>query len=91
MAKKTRKGKHTVAKKRTRYTTYNWVDHDPVIDAVMTAQKQAGLSDKEVEIASGVRAATPKAWRTGKVKRPFHETAAAVLNACGKKFVVVNK
>lgn len=76
-----------MAKKRnsgiTRYTTYLWTDHDPVLDLVDTAMASAKLSVVKVSAKTRVATTTMSNWKTRKTKRPQLSTVAAVLVACG--------
>lgn len=79
MAKSTKRGVLTT------YKSYNFVDKDPIIDAVRTAVSDSGLKYQQIKEKSGVSTATLSGWLKGKTKRPQFCTVAAVARACGKK------
>jgi transcriptional regulator with XRE-family HTH domain len=66
-----------------RYTTYNFVDKDPVIDVLRTAKREAKVNNKELSVKSNVSASTLGNWFGGKTKRPQFATVAAVAVALG--------
>ena len=72
----------------TRYTTYNFTDHDPLIDVIDTAFQDAKRRDKSITISkvsgkSRVAPATMTNWLSRKTKRPQAATLAAVAVALG--------
>lgn len=66
-----------------RYSTYNFVDKDPVIDVLRTMKKDADMTDGEIAVASKVSRGTLKNWFGGKTKRPQFATVAAAAVAMG--------
>jgi hypothetical protein len=65
------------------YTSYNFVDKDPVIDKVRTMVKREGLSYGKISGLSGVSDTTMRGWFEGKTKRPQYATVMAVVHALG--------
>jgi hypothetical protein len=65
------------------YTSYNFVDKDPVIDKMRTMVKREGLSYGKISGLSGVSATTMHNWFEGKTKRPQYATVMAVVHALG--------
>lgn len=66
-----------------KYTTYSFVDKDPVIDVLRTMKRDTQMSDGEISERSNVSASTIKNWFGGKTKRPQFATVAAAANAMG--------
>jgi hypothetical protein len=73
------------------YKTYLFQNKDPVIDEVRTVVADSGLSQADIESESRVRASTMSAWFRGKTRRPQNATIEAVLRACGKQRVIVDR
>jgi DNA-binding phage protein len=73
------------------YTSYNFVDKDPVIDRMRTLVKREGLSYGEISGKSGVASSTMHSWFDGKTKRPQYATVMAVVHALGYRSVFVKK
>lgn len=69
---------------------YRHIDKDPMMDQVMAAVKQSGLSITDIAHASGVTAQTIRRWDYGKTRRPQHMTMEFVLRAVGKTMAVIN-
>lgn len=67
----------------TRYTTYNWVDHDPILDVIDTLQKKSEMSTSEISAKSRVAKSTLIKWKKREVKRPQFQTVAAAAVAMG--------
>lgn len=67
------------------YKSYNFVDKDPVIDAIRTAVSDSGLSYTKISDKSSVSAGTLGNWLNGKTRRPQFCTVWAVARACGKR------
>ena len=65
------------------YATYNFVDKDPVIDAVRTLIADEGVTYKYIETKSGVTTTTLRAWFGGSTRRPQYATIRAVVGALG--------
>ena len=65
-----------------RYTTYPFVDRDPILDFIETIKIRSGLTDRQVAEASKVSRSTLGNWRH-KTKRPQFATVAAAANALG--------
>ena len=72
-----------MAKSFLKYTTYSFVDKDPVIDVLRTMQRDSGMSNSEIAEKSKVSATTIGNWFGGKTKRPQFATVAATAVAMG--------
>lgn len=71
-----------VSRRLGMYLTYNWKNHDPVLDRMRTAWQSSKLSIDELSWMSGVSRTTLRNWFVKvNVRRPYHDTVAAVLNA----------
>jgi transcriptional regulator with XRE-family HTH domain len=73
------------------YTSYNFVDKDPVIDKVRTLVKREGLKYSEISALSGVTTSTMHNWFEGKTRRPQYATVLAVVHALGYRSVFVRR
>ena len=69
------------------YTTYNFVDKDPIIDVIRTAMDDSKVTIAYIANSSGVSDACIRAWLYGKTKRPQHASIRAVLKALGVEIV----
>ena len=69
------------------YKSYNFVDKDPVIDALRTVKSDSGMGNTEIEENGGPKAGTLSNWFNGKVRRPQWCTIAAAAIAMGKRGV----
>lgn len=67
----------------TQYTTYNWKDHDPIIDVLDTARQSAKMNTAEITGKTRVAPTTLNNWWSRKTKRPQLTTCAAVAVALG--------
>lgn len=67
----------------TRYTSYNFVDRDPVFDVLRTMKADSKMTNKAIHEKSNVSTGTLRDWDNGKRKRPMFATAAAVAAAMG--------
>lgn len=67
----------------TKYTTYNWSDHDPIIDVLDTARQSAKMTTAKITEKSRVAPTTMTNWWSRKTKRPQMSTVAAVAVALG--------
>lgn len=67
----------------TKYTTYNWTDHDPIIDVLDAARQSAKMSTADIVGKSRVAPTTMTNWWSRKTKRPQLTTCAAVAVALG--------
>ena len=65
------------------YRNYNFIDKDPIIDALRTVVQDENLSDYAAEQISGVSATTFKNWFRGPTRRPNNATATQVAAAFG--------
>jgi hypothetical protein len=65
------------------YRTYNWIDKDPIIDAVRTVVQDEKLKSSAVHNISGVSATTLESWFSGHVRKPQNATLTAVTSALG--------
>ena len=72
-----------------RYTTYNFIEKDPVIDVLRTMKKDAEMTDTDISVKSKVAVSTLKGWFGGKTKRPRFATVAAAALAMGHDSVPV--
>ena len=78
------------------YSSYQFVDKDPVIDKLRTALKDSGMSYQEVKDGGGPTPGTLTNWFKGPTRRPTFAAANAAARAMGKEFVlqdyhVINK
>src|SRR5271154_1294910 len=73
-----------------RYTTYNFVDKDPIIDVLRTMKNYAKISNREIAERSKVSAGTLGNWFGGKTKRPQFATVAAAASAMGYSKVPID-
>lgn len=66
------------------YRTYNWIDKDPIIDAVRTVVKSdEKLKNNMVHEISGVSTTTLDNWFDGSTRKPQNSTVTAVTSALG--------
>ncbi len=65
------------------YRTYQFRDHDPIIDLVRTSVADSELSKAEINRQSGVSTTSLHNWLSGKTRRPQFCTVAAVLGSTG--------
>jgi DNA-binding phage protein len=73
------------------YSSYNFVDKDPIIDKVRTLVNREGKSYREISEASGVTTSTMYNWFDGKTRRPQYATVMAVVHALGYRSVFVKR
>lgn len=73
------------------YTSYNFVDKDPVIDKMRTMIKREGMKYGELSKISGVSATTMHNWFEGKTKRPQYATVMAVVMSMGYRVSYTKK
>ena len=66
-----------------RYTTYNFTDHDPILDWVDMVKKDSQMSVSEIVAKSRVSGSTIRNWINRNTKRPQFSTVAAVAAAMG--------
>lgn len=71
------------------YKSYNFKDHDPIIDEIRTIYEDSGASYKWVEGNSGVTSQTLTNWFSGRTKKPQAATINAVLRSLGYKLGIV--
>ena len=64
-----------------KYTTYPFVDSDPIMDVLTSVQERQGVSTKDVSKISKVSASTLNNWKNGRTKRPQFATVAAAAGA----------
>ena len=72
------------------YTSYSFIDKDPIIDYVRTVVTDSGKYVGDIAKESGVAEATIRGWLYGDTKRPQAATINAVLMACGHKLIVAD-
>lgn len=73
------------------YSSYNFVDKDPVIHEFEYAQKRLGVNDSQVSKGSGVSTATLRAWKFGKTRKPQNASVEAAYRAMGLRRVAVDR
>jgi hypothetical protein len=76
--------KPPVAKTFT-YTSYNFIDKDPIIDEIRTVYQDSGVNYRWVNEHSGVSVGTLTNWFSGSTRRPQAATINAVLRSLGYK------
>lgn len=72
-----------------RYTTYNFVDKDPIIDVLRTEKQRLVVSDQRLSNDTKVSISTLRNWFVGKTKRPQFATVAAVGAALGMQVLPI--
>jgi hypothetical protein len=72
------------------YSSYNFVDKDPVIYEFEYAQKRLGLNDSQVSKGSGVSTTTLRNWKWGKTRKPQNASIEAAYRAMGLRRVAVD-
>jgi hypothetical protein len=65
------------------YRTYRFIDKDPVIDVLRTAQQDANIKPGKIATASGVSPSTIHGWFYGKTRKPQFATVVAVARSIG--------
>jgi hypothetical protein len=65
------------------YLTYRFIDKDPVIDVLRTAQQDANIKPGKIATASGVSPSTIHGWFYGKTRKPQFATVVAVARSIG--------
>jgi hypothetical protein len=65
------------------YRSYNFIDKDPIVDAVRTIVQDTGLNYNKVSQISGVAGTTLHNWFDGPTKRPNNATVSAVTSSLG--------
>ncbi|MFL5655950.1 MAG: hypothetical protein ACJ8CB_17455 [Ktedonobacteraceae bacterium] len=73
------------------YTSYNFVDKDPVIDRVRTIVKREGATYKSIHSESNVSVSTLRNWFDGNTRRPQYATVMAVVRSLGYRQVFTKK
>ena len=73
----------------TTYTTYNWVDHDPVLDWIDTLKKDDGSDNALISAKTRVSKGTLHNWETRKTKSPKLSTIAAVARHLGADVIPI--
>lgn len=68
---------------------YNLVDKDPMVDMVVAAIKESGLSHSTIARSSGVTTTTLNNWVSGRTMKPQRLTMEFVLRTCGYEMRVV--
>lgn len=74
-----------------KYRSYQFVDKDPVIDALRTAVSEAKVKYSTLSAESGVSATTLHNWFHGNTRRPQFATTAATARALGMKGIMFNR
>lgn len=67
------------------YKTYMFKTKDPVIDELRTMKKDAGMSNTDIHIASGVSVGALSGWFNKGTRRPQNATVEAVGRSMGFK------
>jgi hypothetical protein len=80
---------NTQPKKLFGYRTYNFVDKDPVIDAMRTAIIYKRITHNELSVKSGVSLNTIRNWFYGETRKPQFATIQAVAKAMGYSYKLV--
>ena len=75
-------------RKPTTYTSYNFIDKDPVIDKLRTLIQRDGWTYQQIHEKSGVTVQTMYNWFSGPTKRPQYATVMAVVRALGYRLVI---
>src|SRR5438445_476035 len=89
-AKKKRKVISASSSKVVVYTSYRFMDKDPIIDKVRTVWRDAGSpSYKKCHELSGVSATTPRNWFDGGTMRPTFASLNAFCRALGHELSIV--
>ena len=65
------------------YSSYNFVDKDPVIDLMRSISEHQEIGIPRIAAQSGVSEGTIRNWFYGKTKKPQFATVAAVMSAMG--------
>ncbi len=73
----------------TRYSTYNFIEKDPIIDVLRTRKRDVAMTDAEIATSSKLSSSTLKNWFGGKTKRPQHATVAAAAVAMGMSWLPI--
>lgn len=60
-------------------TGYRWQDRDEIMDFVVAAINESGLTYTQIANMSGVHQSTLRNWCLGKTKRPMRATLDIVL------------
>ena len=71
-----------------RYTSYNFVDKDPIIDRLRTLIARDGWTYPQIHERSGVTVQTLYNWFSGPTRRPQYATVMAVVRALGYRMVI---
>lgn len=74
---------------RTIRKPYEFKDHDPIIDQVMTIIGLAAMTFKKLESLRAISSATLYKWEKRETKRPQFATVMRVVRACGGDVVVI--
>lgn len=78
------------------YKSYNFKEHDPILDQIDRLRELTGLNGKPaaatfVSAQSGVSVGTVNNWRDRKVRRPQFASVKAVVRGLGADVVIVYK
>lgn len=73
------------------YRSYNFIDKDPIIDAIRTRFSEQHAAYSDVSELSGVSNTTIRNWFHGKTRRPQFATTAAVLKSLGVRNIRFGK
>jgi hypothetical protein len=78
-------GQPTKVTKTFTYTSYNFVEKDPIIDEIRTVYQDSGVNYRWINEHSGVSVGTLTNWFSGSTRRPQAATINAVLRSLGYK------
>jgi len=68
----------------TKYTTYNFVDKDPIFDRIWYIMDVQGITLKQLADESGMSYGTLYGWRYGKTRHAYFDSIARVVIALRK-------
>ena len=75
----------------THYPTYNFADHDPVLDVLKTAIDDVGIDIKDLAENSHVSRSTLRSWMNGNTISPRNMTLCAVAGALGYDYKLIKR
>ncbi len=79
------KGNGKEPRKLKPYRSYRFVDHDPMMDKVVIAVENSGLTKSQI-FKGNITPTTYGNWKKHRTKRPQHATLAATAGAVGLRF-----
>lgn len=87
MSKSPKKRSHTP--RVTVYTSYRFLDKDPIVDAMRTIIQDEGMKHTDIHANGGATAGTLNNWFYGSTRRPQFATIAATARALGYEVQLV--